>query len=124
MLATSPDALRADFQRFYHLDLDEIGHTIRPLRAADLAAWLPDEARIWGQIDPRAQWDTTRHLLANIADAAAFLAWTKTKEAARKGARWKNQIQRPGTNEHPKTAITGTATTVDDLRRRLALPRT
>ncbi|MCH9277204.1 DUF5361 domain-containing protein [Bifidobacterium amazonense] len=124
MLAKSPDALRADFQRFYNLDLDEVGHTVRPMRAADLAAWLPDDARIWGQFDPRAQWGTMRQLVANVADSVNFLAWTKTNEAARKGARWKNQIQRPGTNQTPKTTITGTATTIDDLRRRLAMPRT
>lgn len=121
MLAKSPDALRADFQRFYNLDLDQIGHGIRVMRAADLAAWLPDEARIWGQIDPRAQWDTTRHLLANIADNTGFLAWTKTKEAGRKGARWKNQTPRPGAKQTPHENTP--RLDIDRMRDMLARPR-
>ncbi|MBT1173589.1 hypothetical protein JS528_09600 [Bifidobacterium sp. MA2] len=121
MLAKSPAALRADFQRFYHLDIDQIGHGIRPMRAADLAVWLPDNARIWSQFDPRAEWDAIHQLLANIADSLAFLAWAKTPEAARKGARFKGQLQRPGTKPEP---IKDTARLdVDSMRAMLARPR-
>lgn len=52
------DALRADLQRFYGLDMDEIGHTVRVRRAADLAANLPEDALTWGRIDERATWGT------------------------------------------------------------------
>ncbi|RBP98457.1 hypothetical protein CRD60_00910 [Bifidobacterium aemilianum] len=96
MMAQAPDSLRADFQRFYTLDLDELGVSIRPRRAADLAANLPDQALTWGRIDPKASWGADRHLLANIADSVGFLAWTKTKESQRPNARWEGATPRPG----------------------------
>lgn len=124
MLITHPDILRADMQHFYGLDLDELGYSIRIRRAADLAANLPPQALIWGQIDPRAQWTTTDYLLANIADNTGFLAWSKTKAA--KG-RYKGQIPRPG--QHPAPAAstgihttTGSARSVEELKKLLNLP--
>lgn len=50
MLRVRSDVLRADMQRFYGLDIDEIGYSIRIMRAADLAANLPHEALIWSEI--------------------------------------------------------------------------
>ena len=96
MLATAPDALEADFQRFYGLNPDLIWTGELPAnRAAALAANLPRRAIIWQKINPRLAWDDQTYLLADIRDSLAFLAWTKTKEASRKGARWRGQLQRP-----------------------------
>ena len=122
MLDRSPDALRADFQRFYGLDLDEVGHSVRVRRAADLAARLPAEARTWQAFDPRAAWTASDWLLAAIADNTGFLAWCKTKDASRRGAKWKGRIPRPGERQAARSADT-TAADVDVIRRMLAMPR-
>lgn len=118
MMEAAPDALRADLQRFYGLDMDEIGHTVRVRRAADLAANLPDDALTWGRIDERATWGTTKHLLATIADNTGFLAWTKTKAA--KQGQWRGAIERPG---FPTTANVQKLHP-DDMLRILRMPRT
>lgn len=117
MLATAPDALEADFQRFYGLNPDLIW-------TGELPANLPRQAIVWQKLDPRLAWDDQTYLLADIRDSLAFLAWTKTKEASRKGARWRGQLQRPGTVRHEATG--GEAVAMDDeqLAAYLAAPRT
>lgn len=125
MLATAPDALEADFQRFYGLNTDLIWTGELPAnRAAALAANLPRQSIIWQKLNPRLAWDDQTYLLADIRDSLAFLAWTKTKEASRKGARWRGQLQRPGTVRHEATG--GEAVAMDDeqLAAYLAAPRT
>ncbi len=122
MLAKTPDTLRADFQHYYNLDLDQVGHGIRVTRAADLAAWLPDDAATWGRSTRPPNRNPTRQLLANIADNTGFLAWTKTKEAQRRGAHWKNRIPRPGMNEHRRNDDVQRLDP-ETVRRRLAMPR-
>lgn len=74
MLATAPDALEADFQRFYGLNPD--------------------------------------------------LIWTGELPANRAAARWRGQLQRPGTVRHEATG--GEAVAMDDeqLAAYLAAPRT
>ena len=121
MLTKYPDVLRSDMQHYYGLDIDELGYSLRIRRAADLAANLPHGAQVWGMIDPRAQWTTTDYLLANIADATAFNAWTKTKDS--KHGRWRGAIPRPGQqDERKQTMTTGAAANVDELRRLLNIP--
>lgn len=95
MIATAPDKLRADFQRFYGLDLDEVGYSVRVRRAADLAANLPEQATIWRVYNKQAVWDTSEHLLADMADSLRALVWSKTKDASRRGARFNGSIPRP-----------------------------
>ena len=104
MMEAAPDALRADLQRFYGLDMDEIGHTVRVRRAADLAANLPEDALTWG--------------LATIADNTGFIAWTKTKAA--KQGEWRGAIERPG---FPRTANVQKLDP-DNMLRILRMPRT
>ena len=62
--------------------------------------------------------------LADIRDSLAFLAWTKTKEASRKGARWRGQLQRPGTVRHEATGGEVMAMDDEQLAAYLAAPRT
>ncbi|MDB1547735.1 DUF5361 domain-containing protein [Bifidobacterium adolescentis] len=118
MMEAAPDALRADLQRFYGLDMDEIGYTVRVRRAADLAANLPEDALTWGRIDERATWGTAKHLLATIADNTGFIAWTKTKAA--KQREWRGAIERPG---FPRTANVQKLDP-DNMLRILRMPRT
>lgn len=113
------DALTADFQRYYGLDFDRLGCGLTVRRAAALAVWLPYDAAIWRALDPRAEWDLTQQLLANISDNTAFLAWTKTPRAAHRGARWDDALKRPGYDIHkkqPKSQILSRS----DFDRRLA----
>lgn len=125
MLATAPDALEADFQRFYGLNPDLIWTGELPANwAAALAANLPRQSIIWQKINPRLAWDDQTYLLADIRDSLAFLAWTKTKEASRKGARWRGQLQRPGTVRHEATGGEVMAMDDEQLAAYLAAPRT
>ena len=79
MLATAPDALEADFQRFYGLDTDLIWTGELPANlAAALAANLPRQAIIWQKINPRLAWDDQTYRLAAIPYSLAYLAWRKT----------------------------------------------
>ena len=59
-----------------------------------------------------------------LAVSLAFLAWTKTKEASRKGARWRGQLQRPGTVRHEATGGEVMAMDDEQLAAYLAAPRT
>lgn len=64
MLATAPDALEADFQRFYGLNTDLIWTGELPAnRAAALAANLPRQSIIWQKLNPRLAWDDQTYLL-------------------------------------------------------------
>lgn len=96
MLATAPDALEADFQRFYGLNPDLIWTGELP--ANRRPHWPPTSpaSPSSGKNSTRASHGTTKPTSsADIRDSLAFLAWTKTKEASRKGARWRGQLQRP-----------------------------
>ncbi len=89
--------------------------------------WPPTSPRqsiIWQKLNPRLAWDDQTYLLADIRDSLAFLAWTKTKEASRKGARWRGQLQRPGTVRHEATGGEVMAMDDEQLAAYLAAPRT
>lgn len=122
MLHRAPDRLRADMQRFYGLDLDQVGSTIRVRRAADLAANLPEQACVWSIIDERSAWTGDRWLLAQIADSVDFLAWAQTEEAQHRGAKWDRRIPRPGDTGRARDKALGM--TREQLDRLLAMPRT
>lgn len=125
MLTTAPDALEADFQHFYGLNPDLIWTgDLTPTYTAALAANLPRQAMIWRKLDPRLEWDDQTYLLANIADSLNFLAWTKTKEASRKGARWRGQLPRPGTIRREAAGSEVMAMDDEQLTAYLAAPRT
>lgn len=112
MVSAAPDALTADMMRFYRLDMTRPVPQTRILWLADLAANLPEEASVWRRLDPRLAWTTTQQLLANIADATGFAAWTKTDDAYH-GGTWHGAIKRPG-------AARQRAYSFADVRRMLA----
>ncbi|KFI50011.1 DUF5361 domain-containing protein [Bifidobacterium biavatii] len=122
MLAKDQGALTADFQRYYGLDLDRLGHELTIHRAAALAANLPQEARVWAKLDPRLAWTDAQYLLADIRDSLDFLAWAKTKAASKTGARWKDRTPRPG-DHMPSATPKAPSMDVDELEAFLALPR-
>ena len=82
-MAEHPDALRADFQQYYHLNLDGMGRDYTTLHAADLLAQLPEGARVWRAYDERAVWTAERTLLAAIVNNLNWLVWSKTKDGQR-----------------------------------------
>lgn len=74
----------------------------------------------------RSEWTLTNELLALAVDRLTFLAWAKTKGASRSGAKRPKPIPRPSNNYN--RASTGRlkgalSLTVDEVKRRLALPR-
>lgn len=105
MLEKAPDALRADFRRFYGMDFDRIYGTHRLMYWADLAANLPETAVVWRRLDPSLAWTTTQQILANIADATNFSAWTKT-DTAYNGGTWHGAIQRPQARQQRQRGFT------------------
>lgn len=96
---------------------------------ADLAANLPRESatirRILGP--EREAWTLTNELLAAAVDRLSFLAWAKTKDAAKKsGGSPPRPIPRPSNNYNRRAQgkLAGALSlTVDEVKRRLALPR-
>lgn len=82
--------MRADFQQYYGLNLDGMGHGYSIEHAACLAAQLPRESRTIRAISPAAAWGWTENLLANIEYWLHVLAWTKTKD----GEKGRNKPQR------------------------------
>ena len=124
MLVRAPDALRADLQHYYRLDLDQLGRTLRVRRAADLAANLPEQARVWARLDPALAWDARTRLLAMIADCADFVAWTRSAASQEPGARWESRISRPGDGpERKKGGDAPASLSIGELEERLAVPQ-
>ena len=119
-MAEHPDALRADFQQTYHLDLDGMGRDYTTLHAADLLAQLPEGARVWRAYDERAAWTAERTLLAAIVNDLNWLVWSKTKD----GQRNRNRPKLVGPFEaEKKRTVSGVAMTVDELNEALSRPR-
>ena len=119
-MAEHPDALRADFQQHYHLNLDGMGRDYTTLHAADLLAQLPEGARVWRAYDERAAWTAERTLLAAIVNDLNWLVWSKTKD----GQRNRNRPKPVGPFDgEKKRSITGVAMTVDELNEALSRPR-
>jgi hypothetical protein len=61
-----PAALRADFRRFYTLDLHDLPQGMTFGQASDLAANLPPGCAAYRAAEPAASWGHTEHLLAAI----------------------------------------------------------
>lgn len=119
-MAEHPDALRADFQQNYHLNLDGMGRDYTTLHAADLLAQLPEGARVWRAYDERSAWTAERTLLAAILNDLNWLVWSKTKD----GQRNRNRPKLVGPFEaEKKRTVSGVAMTVDELNEALSRPR-
>ena len=119
-MAEHPDALRADFQQHYCLNLDGMGRDYTTLHAADLLAQLPEGARVWRAYDERAVWTTERTLLAAIVNNLNWLVWSKTKD----GQKNRNRPKLVGPfDSEKKRSISGMAMTVDELNEFLSRPR-
>ena len=78
-----PDEMRADFQQFYGLNLDDMGRAYTYLHAAALTAQLPRESRTVLADAPEAAWSDADEMLRRIEHAARVLAWQQTKDGAK-----------------------------------------
>lgn len=61
-----PDELRADLQRFYNLNIDEMGAGFSCSHAAACAAHLPLGSNVLARIDPKYSWTATDYRLFDI----------------------------------------------------------
>ncbi|MBW3081965.1 hypothetical protein [Bifidobacterium phasiani] len=121
-MQAAPDKLRADLRRHYGLNLSH--PDIGVLDLADLAANLPQDSMAWAAVNPQAEWTTGEWMTARMIDALEFIAWTKTKESTRKGARWKTRLARPGKKHHDRKPATTPSWSIQHIDMMLSLPRT
>lgn len=117
-------ALRADFQRFYGLNVDGLGRSFSVLHAADLAAHLPPDSAVAREMNPEYAWGVTEHLLATAVDTLRLLVWMQSKDGAKNRNRPK-PLPRPGVKQGKQRVEKKDLLVlpVDEVKRRLALPR-
>lgn len=114
--------MRADFQRYYGLDIDEIGFGIAVHRAASLASCLPSESLTVRRLnDGSIPFETLDplNLLAVVTNCLDFISWSKTAAAQKRGAEWRPRFITA--RRRPSGDVV--AVTPDELERRLRLPR-
>lgn len=91
-----------------------MGRDYSTLHAASLVSGLPTGARVWAAYTDSeiGGWTHEQLLLGVIADAANFIAWSKTKDAQHNRNKPKSVL--PDTSKRDRK-ITGLAMTPDEL---------
>lgn len=83
LLRRHAGALRADFRRWYGLDLRELWWGgLSVLEAADLAAHLPPGSATWREYGGELAWTDEVTILAAVEFGVRVLAWQKSKAGA------------------------------------------
>ncbi len=80
LLADHPSELKADFQRYYGLNLDGMGSDYTFAHAADLAANLPRESCVMRAKDPTLIWGDVEYMLRSIEFSLRVLRWQNTED--------------------------------------------
>ena len=113
LLKKFPAELRADFQRYYSLNLDGMGVDYSIAHAADLAACLPSDSCCGIAEEPLNEWTIDKQLLALIEFWTHGWVWAHTKDAKRKKNMPQLRIPQPKND----SAYTGDAIqmTVDEM---------
>jgi len=89
--------VEADLQRFYRVDLRDLGGSLSWRRLGVLIAGLPREAAtVRLMVGEAADWGAAEHLLAAAVDALHAANWQR---GARKGSQRPKPIRRPGLDE-------------------------
>ena len=118
------DELEADFQETYNLDIA----TVPASRAARLMFQLPRKSRLFRKLYPEGQYDEMDMVAIAQMNSLSFLAWTKTKAAAKKGAKPPKPYLPPAIEKAQKKANLAKkdvkVMSVDDVKALLARPRT
>lgn len=105
-------ALRADFQRYYNLDIDDIyGGALSVMRAADLAAYLPPGAVVWLESDSPAAWGAQEYLIATLIDDVNLFAWG---QLSGKQSEMPQPTPRPGKNKAKQEKSRYTAMSIEE----------
>ena len=107
LLEDHPGELRADFQRFYGLNLDGMGTEYSVAHAATLAAHLPQESACVRVASPEAAWDDATYLLAAIEYDLRVLAWQNSRDGA-KGRNKPRPVQTPADVARVRDKLDGT----------------
>ena len=94
MLKRHPCELRADFQRYYGLNLDDLGTAYTYRHAADLAACLPRESSTIRAESPALEWTEQEYMLWSIEYSLRVLRWQNTEDG-RKGRNKPEKIPTP-----------------------------
>jgi len=116
--------LEADLQRFYEVDLRDLGRGLSWRRLGVLVAGLPREAAtVRALVGEAADWGATEHLLAAAVDALHAANWQRS---GKKGSQRPKPLRRPGLDEsgrdvtryRPKRAMT-----IDEIDALIGLER-
>ena len=79
------EAVEADFQRYYHLDLLDLWRgLITPRKAAVLAMQLPAGAQTWVACGYDNAWTLTDHLTATLVDVLQIANWQRAGDSKTK----------------------------------------
>lgn len=115
-LADYEDKLRADFQQFYNLNIDDLGNSLSINHAAALCEELPSSSRVVKAINPRAAWDEEKQLLAMIEYWAHVNVWAQSKDAKYK--RNKPKLIEPKNKEKQKDIVSYSSNELDEILKR------
>ena len=115
LLRAHPDALRADFQRYYGLNLDGMGRDYSVAHAADLAANLPNGCRCSVAENPLCEWSLETVLLALIEHHLAIWNFAHRKDKNPADEQPKLLIPRPSEGEADERPDTAVAMTEEEM---------
>lgn len=118
MLKRHPCELRADFQQYYGLCIDDMGRTFSVRHAGELAVMLPRESRVAAAIDPANCFGVAELLATTIANGVNDLVWLNTKDG-QKGVNRPKRIVPPGAESDKQ----GSSLDVAEYERILNMPR-
>jgi hypothetical protein len=93
-LGAHPDELRADFQRYYNLNIDGMGCDYSVAHAVSLCAALPRDSSTVRAEHPEAAWSDETYLLSAIEYDLRILIWQRTKDG-QKGRNQPKPMQTP-----------------------------
>lgn len=111
--------LRADFQQYYNLNLDDMGQRYTIWHAADCAAMLPLTSRVAVSINPDNALTLSDRLQANTEYWTHLAAWMNTKD----GSKNKNQPKHLLVDERSQRLKEAVALDQDTYKSILARPR-
>ena len=97
-----PSKLRADFQQYYQLNLDDMSVKYTVLHAADLAANLPARSRCMCALEPALEWSRQDHLLAETVNMLRILVWAQSRDG-QKGRNRPKMIEPPRSHSRVDT---------------------
>ena len=106
-MAKRPCELRADFQRVYGLNIDEMGESYSVRHAADLAAMLPRDSLVFKAGNPALEWSDTMYMLRSIEYMARILVWQNTKDG-QKGRKKPKPVETPEERARVREKVSNT----------------